>query len=691
MACCFLAPPALAADKETTFQVTGIGGAGGMYTPTVSPNDPNLMFISCDMSGVYRSADGGKSWAMLHWRELSDALHCRPAFTRDAIYWATGNALKVSHDKGLTWTRVVQGQQPWKAVIDAIAVDGANVYIGGDEGIFASSNAGKTFSKSHDGKCNNLVAVGKSVYAVVDNSVMALEGRSWKKLDAGSTIASLAGGAENGGAPLLYAGGKEGINQSIDGGKTWHNVFKTPVQMIVMSPGQTQNAWAAERHKVFVTNDQGKTWASTFRMEGTDSNVDRSWVQTQLHWGYYVSPLGLSVSPTDPNVAFVSTQGDFYITRNGGEHWSQLMNNPVGKKGGDPGFRYACNGLEVTSSWEYLFDPNDANRTYIAYTDIGFARSVDRGQTWISSTNGCPWSNTFYQVVFDPTVKGRLYAACSTRHDIPHWNHLNANNKTQIGGVCQSDDYGANWKVLGKGSLPEFPCTSIAIDPKSPSGNLTMYVTLYEGGVYKSTDNGKTWKKKSNGLGNKGNMHAFMVKIQPKTGDLYCSITAMRENQTDFPVAGGLWKSSDGGDTWTDITKPLALKWATGFALDPNDPNTIYLAAATAPHTPQGGLYKTTDGGKNWKHVIDDATFAKNASPSFSQCMFVTLHPDNPSVVYLSTGSHGLWISKDAGKSFNRIEGIPFRSIDRVTFDPRDHHTLYVTTFGGGVWKGAAE
>src|SRR3569833_745774 len=103
LACSLLPWRALATDKKTTFEVMGIGGAGGMFSPAVSPNDPNLMFISCDMSGVYRAADGGKSWAMLHRHELSDALHNHPTNAKDAMYWASGNVLKVSRDNGLTW------------------------------------------------------------------------------------------------------------------------------------------------------------------------------------------------------------------------------------------------------------------------------------------------------------------------------------------------------------------------------------------------------------------------------------------------------------------------------------------------------------------------------------------------------------------------------------------------------------
>jgi photosystem II stability/assembly factor-like uncharacterized protein len=210
-----------------------------------------------------------------------------------------------------------------------------------------------------------------------------------------------------------------------------------------------------------------------------------------------------------------------------------------------------------------------------------------------------------------------------------------------------------------------------------------MYCTMYEGGVYKTTDGGQTWVNKSSGLGNPGNLHALMVRVHPKTGSIFCSITAMREGR-EFPIPGGLWKSTDGGESWTDLTKDLKLHWANGFALDPRDENVIYLTAATIPNGREGGLYKTTDGGKTWERIRRDEDFAPAA---FIHGMFVNLHPDNPDTVYFGLTA-GLWVSKDAGKTWEPFSSIPFRICHNVTFDPTDTKTMYVTTFGGGVWRG---
>ena len=690
-----------AADKS--FEVLGIGGAGGMYTPAISPQDPNLIFISCDMSGSYRSLDGGKHWEMIHHGQLKNSLTCRPLFVKDAVIWVNGGTPKISRDKGATWTPVVEGKTPWNGEVTNMETDPSDnsVLLFGTAGeLWRSADGGKTWKLSKSGKVQSILGLGKKFYVAMDTKLLISsdKGETWEELAVpeakGQKFLSLAGGIADGATVLYGAVEKECLLQSLDEGKTWKAVEAYPcgTTEVRMTPNQTKVAYIVQQGRKFVlqTVDGGKTWDYSFKMKrinGQAANVELSWVQTELAWGYGIMPLGLGVSQTDPNVVMVSTQGDFYITRDGGKTWQQLMNIAHGVLPGDPGRRYECNGLEVTTCYAYLFDPLIKDRRYIAYTDIGFSRSVDAGKTWSPAAKGCPWGNTFYQVVFDPTIKGKMYAATSGRHDIPQWTNTDKRPVPGNGGVCVSDDGAVTWKVLGTG-LPNLPCTSVCIDPKSPKGNLTLYATLYEGGCYKSTDNGQTWVNKSNGLGNPGNMHAFQVSVHPKTGAIYCSITACRVGARDFPVAGGLWKSTDGGDNWTDLTKALDLRWPASFAVHPENPDVIYLTAATFPNGSQGGIYGTTGGGKTWKRLMQDADFAKSGGSSFVHCLYVNLHPAKPDYVYIGTTSHGLWVSQDAGQTWKRFEKLPFTSASNLTFDPANPEIMYVSTFGGGIWKG---
>ncbi len=702
----------MTAAAGETWQVTGMGGAGGMYTPTISPFDSKLMFLSCDMSGTYRSTDGGKNWELIHYKQIRSTLGRRPAFAKDMVFWAEESNLKVSKDNGLTWMPVfAEGSAPWKEAITSIATVNADpllVAIGTSEGAWvgdvgADGKAGSKWSPLAKGKCGGIAAVGADIFAAVSGGdgktaqvVHYKAGEASPVVTAmgpagANAITALAGGRAKTveGTVSLYATvDNVGILKSADNGKTWSAVAKWAQQRDVLVPqGQTDVAYAAHEgeHEVWRTADGGKTWQSISRMTDNNKNVAVAWTQTYLHWDYSISHLGIGIDPNDPNVIMMTSEGDFYRSNDGGKSWFQCQNDAVGVKAGDPGFRFKSTGLEVTSLWGYYFDPNDANRQYIAYTDIGFARSVDKGATWISAVEGCPWSNTFYEIAFDPFVKGRIYAACSGRHDIPHWTHLDA-NKNQKGGVCVSDNYGDTWKALARG-LPALPCTSIAVDPKSAAGKVTLYTTLYEGGLYKSVDGGATWVKKSDGLGNAGNLHAMRIRIHPKTGDIYCMITGFRKGSA-FPVPGGLWVSKNGGDSWTDITASIKFPRPTDFAVDPNDDKVIYVNASTIPGAEIGGIYKTSDGGAGWKRLMTDADFGKWSSPSYYEGSTVNLHPDDANIVYVGTESHGLWYSTDAGKTFLPYESFPFGSPQNVAFDPADHKTMIVTTFGGGAFKG---
>jgi hypothetical protein len=144
---------------------------------------------------------------------------------------------------------------------------------------------------------------------------------------------------------------------------------------------------------------------------------------------------------------------------------------------------------------------------------------------------------------------------------------------------------------------------------------------------------------------------------------------------------------TNGGDSWTNITAALNLKWPTYFTFHPQNHDIIYLSAATAPGAAQGGLYKTTNGGSTWRRILSDADFAKKSSPSYVQAMGVQLHPDNPDFIYHAS-SHGVWLSTNAGNDWAWFNGIPFKSAQNVAFDPKDPEIMYVNTFGGGVWRG---
>src|SRR5690349_11703125 len=87
----------------------GLSGGGGMFTPAISPAVPNLLLVNCDMSGVYRSTNGGQNWELIHYRQLTSSTRVRPVWhpaDASVAFAAGGATLKMTRDRGLTWSAV---------------------------------------------------------------------------------------------------------------------------------------------------------------------------------------------------------------------------------------------------------------------------------------------------------------------------------------------------------------------------------------------------------------------------------------------------------------------------------------------------------------------------------------------------------------------------------------------------------
>src|SRR5271157_3564116 len=107
--------PASLPAQETRWQPIGISGGGGMFAPAISPADPNLMMLNCDMSAAYISEDGGRNWRMIHHAQLRSDTRCRPAFhpsNRNLLYASSGGRLRFSRDAGRTFSPVGNLKEP---------------------------------------------------------------------------------------------------------------------------------------------------------------------------------------------------------------------------------------------------------------------------------------------------------------------------------------------------------------------------------------------------------------------------------------------------------------------------------------------------------------------------------------------------------------------------------------------------
>jgi hypothetical protein len=229
--------------------------------------------------------------------------------------------------------------------------------------------------------------------------------------------------------------------------------------------------------------------------------------------------------------------------------------------------------------------------------------------------------------------------------------------------------------------MPETAPTHILLDPSSPKENRVLYVAAMGRGVYKSTDGGSTWTLKNNGIAQPNPLAWRLARAGD--GALYVVIARRSEHgEIGDGRDGALYRSRDGAETWQPVTLPPGTNGPNGLAVDPRDPRRLYLAAwarATGMHGEGGGIFLSNDGGRSWRSVLDRDQHVYD----------VTIDPRDAKMLYACGFESSAWRSSDAGEHWTRIPGYNFKWGHRVIPDPEDAMKVYITTFGGSVWHGA--
>ena len=726
----------LLAQRPGDFKVVGPGGGGAMFRPVVSPHDPNTVLVACDMTGAYITHDGGKSWRMFNLRGVAEFSVFDPQ-DKNIIY-VKSTALWRSQDRGDTWKLVYPQPAAVRGVkmnsdhsdedvladpdplknISAMAIDPANSKIlyaatgernKGPFALYISKDAGESWSKLTDLPAPALkVFISQTV--TQDQRIVVAAGADfidiWKSsalstvpVPPGKKITDISVGFTAQQNPVFYAISDElTASVSDDLGATWRKVRipqgAAKQRAIATSLLHPETAYVSYRDLedgglkymgVAKTTDTGRTWNLVWKEDinpagKPGANVHDAWITPKFGSDWAENPLTLSVANQDANLVYATDLGRTMKSSDGGATW-----NAVYSQKSSEGAGYTTTGLDVTTSYGYHFDPFDKNRQFISTTDIGLFRSEDGGKSWIQSTDGVPrdWRNTTYWIVFDPSVKGRVWSVNSWTHDLPRPKMWRRSGVAKYrGGVCISNDGGKTWTKSNDG-MEQTAATFILLDPSSPVDSRTLYVTGFGRGVYKSTNGGKTWALKNNGITQK---EPFAWRIsRDNKGALYLLIARRSEDGSiNTDKDGAIYRSTDGAEHWTRVAVPEGANAPNGLAIDPKDPNRLYLATwarATGEHGDGGGIYLSEDAGKTWKQVLDRDRHIYD----------ITIDPRDSKILYAAGFESSAWISHDAGEHWTRIPGFNFKWGHRVTPDPDNPKAIYITTFGGGVWHGSVD
>ena len=710
-------PQPLAAATGS-WSTTGPYG-GRVYDLGVYEAAPSTLYVAGG-GGVFRSVNSGASWQRLD-VGLPALLYYNVAAATEApvVYVSGTDGMYRSGNAGEYWVAV--GSIPGTPFIQDIAVRPGHanqVAVATDEGIFVSSDGGGTWS---DGGAT--VGHGFSSVAYLEDGTLYgattqpdpaffSDARVLRSVDNGATWSATPAQPNDPvwswDRPLILASAADpqwlvwsnavSIQVSTDGGASWspRHLPCSPDE-IALHPSDTSVALiGCDGSGVHITSDFASatpTWVVWDETSGlTVNGVDP--VQTSV----------IALHPAfagTPTIWIATEDGGLFRSTNGGTSWAAINNGLESKSiralathpadsgpgavilagNGDAGsttravmkspdagasWTLANTGLAADTIRTLVIDPTtvDANplttepftvyaggwvygSPYVERSDGGIYKSVDGGETWttidagIAEVEGRPFMGIVRTIALDPRSCASpppsgpcpigsgplqtLLVGGSGYYAGPGMPYVSAR-------IYRSTDGGANWtpsetglplgeEVGGPGSGLDAHTggvVPIVFDPQDPStvyaGTFLSYhppdpatapAPTIENGVFKSTDGGLTWTHSSNGLPRHfpGGSHLDVLALAISHADplvIYAGVT----NTLASPPTGRIYKSTDGGANWFASDVGVAGQDVRALFVDPMDPDgdTIYAGTGGSSANP-GGVYRSTDGGATWNSL----------------------------------------------------------------------------------------
>ena len=442
-------------------------------------------------------------------------------------------------------------------------------------------------------------------------------GQNWAPRSSGLAIANVRALAGTPGQ--LYAGtGGAGVFRSQDRGLSWEAANQGLTTMTITSlasdPADPDTVYAGTRNGgIFKTTNAGDSWVAM------SDGLARLEEGGTLEGDY----LDLAIDPADSQIVYAAQSslvqpgaGFLFKTVDGGQQWA---------------------GSQGPSVFSITLSPQDSQILFLS-TSVGILTSSDAGASFEEPL--LPLIRII-EVAVDPQDTDTIYAA------------------TQLSGVVKTTNGGEVWTLASSG-LPPTAALALELDPANSS---LLYFGASGPGVFRTNDGAASWQLSSNGL-NAANVEALAVN----PGD--------SSNLLAATFGGGLFQSANGGGNWVESRSGLTTAGVSELAFDPANPVLAYAGsrnpfdpnAGNPFATPDGAFYRSADGGNTWEELL--RPLAVNA---------LAVHPSDGRTVYLAS-EFGVFRSQDSGRTFedrgsNDIGGL---TITDLAMDPRRPDNLYL-------------
>jgi photosystem II stability/assembly factor-like uncharacterized protein len=331
--------------------------------------------------------------------------------------------------------------------------------------------------------------------------------------------------------------------------------------------------------------------------------------------------------------------------------------------------------------------PGQPNVFYVGASNGGVWKTTDYGRTWAPIFDDQP-TGSIGALAVAPSAPDVVYVGSGEGLQRP--------DLSTGDGIYRSADGGRTWTHLGLRDGQQIP--QIAVDPRNPDRLFVAvlghpYGPNVERGIFRSTDGGRSFEKVLYKDENTGGIDVVLDPANPNV--VYAALWEARqapwENGAFSGPGSGLFKSTDGGATWrqltTGIPTPADGLGRIGIGVAPSDPRRLYI---TADVKGAGHVYRSDDAGEHWVRATTDTRVASRPS-DFAE---IKVDPTNPDVVY--TGSVVAWKSTDGAKTWRALRGAPGGDdYHRVWINPENPRIILlaadqgavITVNGGETWS----
>jgi photosystem II stability/assembly factor-like uncharacterized protein len=316
--------------------------------------------------------------------------------------------------------------------------------------------------------------------------------------------------------------------------------------------------------------------------------------------------------------------------------------------------------------------PDDPMLYYMGAAGGGVWKTEDAGATWSNISDGF-FGGSIGAIAVAPSNKNVIYVGggeVTVRGNVSHGS-----------GMWKSVDAGKSWESIGLTDSQHIP--RLRVHPTDPNTVFAavlghLYGSNQERGVFKSTDGGKSWNKVLFANEDAGAVDITFDPNNPRV--LYASTWRIRRTPYSLESGGegsGVWKSTDGGETWKEITAnkgmpdgPIGI---SGVAVSPLDSDRVFVMI----EAPEGGLFRSDDAGESWTRINSERTLRQRAW-YYTRVYCSTSNIDEVYVLNVR-----FWRSGDGGKSFSSIR-TPHGDHHDLWIAPENSKRMIIGDDGGG-------